>query len=68
MDSGYSRHMFRSRRWFRNLKPKYTRSVKFADEGKAKVTGIGNVGKNDSHQILDVLFIDGLAHNLLNIN
>ena len=54
--------------WFRNLKPKDGGLVKFADGIKSKVIGIGNIGKNDSNSINDVMLVEGLTHNLLSIS
>ena len=68
MDSGCSRHMNGNKSCFRNLKPKDARVVKFADGIKSKIVGIGNVGKNDSDLITDVMLVEGLTHNLLSIN
>ena len=45
LDSGCSRHMTGNKSWFRNLRPKDSRIVKFADGIKSKFIGIGNVGK-----------------------
>ena len=42
--------------------------MRFADGVKAKVIGLGNVGKDDSHKISDVLLVNGLTHNLLSIS
>ena len=68
LDSGCSRHMTGNRSWFRNLRPKDGGVVKFADGIKSKITGIGNVGKNNSELITDVMLVEGLAHNLLSIS
>ena len=68
LDSGCSRHMTGNKLWFRNLKPKDGGLVKFADGIKSKVIGIGNVGKNDSNLINDVMLVEGLTHNLLSIS
>jgi len=54
--------------WFRNLKPKDGEIVKFADGIKSKIVGIGNVGKNNSDLITDVMLVEGLTHNLLSIS
>ena len=68
LDNGYSRYMTRNKSWFRNLRSKDDGTIKFADGIKSKVIGIGNVGKNDSILINDVMLIEGLTHNLLNIS
>ena len=68
LDSGYSRHMTKNRSWFKNLRPKDKEVVKFADEIKSKIIGIGNVGKNNSNVIIDVMLVEGLTHYLLSIS
>ena len=67
LDSGCSRHMTGNKSWFRNLRTKDGGIVKFADGIKSKVIGIGNVGKNNSNLITDVILVEGLTHNLLSI-
>ena len=42
--------------------------MKFADDIKSKIIGIGNVGKNDSDLITNVMLVEGLTHNFLSIN
>ena len=68
MDSGCSRHMTRNESWFRNIKPKGGGVVKFADGIKSKIVSIGNVGKDNSDLITDIMLVEGLAHNLLSIS
>ena len=58
LDSGCSRHMTGKKSWFKNLRPKDGGIVKFADEIKSKVIGIGNVGKNNSNIITSQYNID----------
>ena len=65
LDSGYSRHMIRNKSWFRNLRPKDGAVVKFVDGVKSRIVGIGNVGKDDSDLITDVILVEGLTHKLL---
>jgi hypothetical protein len=43
-------------------------NVKFGDNSKGKIIGIGNIGKTHSLVIEDVLLVDGLKHNLLSIS
>ena len=59
--------MARNRSWFKNLRPK-DGVVKFADGIKSKIISIGNVGKNNSDLITDVMLVEGLTHNLLSIS
>ena len=42
--------------------------MKFADGIKSRIVDIGNVGKNDSNLINDVMLVEGLTHNLLSIS
>ena len=58
LDSECSRHMTGNKSWFKNLRPKDGGIVKFADEIKSKVIGIGNVGKNNSNIITSQYNID----------
>ena len=60
LDSGYSK--------FRNLIPKDGGVMKFADGVKSNIVGIGNVGKNNSDLITNVMLVEGLTHNLLSIS
>ena len=60
--------MTKNKSWFRNLRPKDRGIVKFADGIKSKIVGIGNVGKNDSDLITDIMLVEGLTHNLLSIS
>ena len=53
---------------FKNLRPKDGGVAKFADGIKSKIIGIGNVGKNNSDLIIDVMLVEGLTHNLLSIS
>ena len=54
--------------WFRNLRLKDGGVVKFADSVKSRIIGIGNVGKDNSDLMTDVMFAEGLTHNLLSIS
>ena len=53
---------------FKNLRPKDGGFGKFADGIKSRIVGIGNVGKNDSDLITNVMLIEGLTHNLISIS
>ena len=57
--------MIVNKSWFRNLKPKDSGIVKFADRINSRIMGIGNIGKNDSDLITDVMLVEGINHNLL---
>ena len=68
LDSGCSRHMTGNNSWFKNLRFKDGGVVKFADGIKSRIAGIGNVGKDDSDLITDIMLVEGLTHNLLSIS
>ncbi|XP_057496707.1 uncharacterized protein LOC130781518, partial [Actinidia eriantha] len=68
LDSGCSRHMTGDKSMFASLNPKDGGFVTFGDNSKGKIIGIGNVGKEPSHIIENVLLVDGLKHNLLSIS
>ncbi|XP_004500178.1 uncharacterized protein [Cicer arietinum] len=42
--------------------------VKYGDNNKGKILGIGDIGSNSIAVIKDVLFVEGLKHNLLSIS
>ena len=67
MDSGCSRHMTKDKSMFTSLNPKDGGFVIFGDNSKCKIIGIGNVGKESSPIIKNVLLVDGLKYNLLSI-
>ena len=68
LDSGCSRHMTGDKSMFASLNPKDGGFVTFGDNSKGKIIGIGNVGKEPSPIIENVLLVDGLKHNLLSIS
>ena len=43
-------------------------SVTFGDNSRARAIGIGSVGFVGTTQVEQVLFVDGLKHNLLSIS
>jgi hypothetical protein len=53
---------------FTSLTLKDGGNVKFGDNSKGKIIGIGNIGKTHSLVIENVLLVDGLKHNLLSIS
>jgi len=67
LDSGCSRHMTGDKRKIKNLKRKDQGFVTYGDNNKGKIIGTGDVGGGDTLEIKDVLFIEGLKHNLLSI-
>ena len=53
---------------FTSLKPKDGGFVTFGDNGKEKIVGISNIGKNFSTSIENVLLVKGFKNNLLSIS
>ena len=68
LDNRCSRHMIENKSWFRNLRSKNSGVVKFANSIKSKIVSIGNVGKNNSDLITDVMLVEGLTYNFLSIS
>jgi hypothetical protein len=68
LDSGCSRDMTGDKNKFTSLALKDGGNVKFGDNSKGKIIGIGNIGKTYSLVIENVLLVDGLKHNLLSIS
>jgi hypothetical protein len=65
MDSGYSRHMTRNKKWFSNLIPlSHKEYVTFEDNKKGKVLGIGVIKVNDHFTLNDVALMNKLRYNL----
>ena len=67
LDSGCSRHMTKNKALFISLKDYSGGSVRFGDEGKAKVIGKGTVSILGMSKLRNVYLVDGLKTNLLNI-
>lgn len=53
---------------FATLQPKDGGYVTFGDNSKGKIIGVGSIGKNPSPIIENVLFVEGLKHNLISIS
>ena len=53
---------------FTSLSSKDDGYVTFGDNSKGKIIGIGNVGKEPSPIIENVLLVNGLKYNLLSIS
>ena len=53
---------------FISLTPKSGGLVTFGDNSKGKIIGIGDVDKNFSISIKNILLVKGLKHNLLSIS
>jgi hypothetical protein len=69
MDSGCSRHMTRSKKWFSSLTPlSHKEFVTFGDDKKGKVLGTGVIKVNDYFTLNDVALMDKLRCNLLSVS
>ncbi|KAA3473878.1 zinc finger CCHC-type and RNA-binding motif-containing protein 1-like [Gossypium australe] len=68
LDSGCSRHMTGDKSHFMELMPKNGGEVTFGDNSKGLIEGIGSIGINSSTLIKNVLYVNGLKHNLLSIS
>jgi len=68
LDSGCSRHMIGDKSNIKNLKRKDQGFVTYGDNNKGKIIGTGHIVGGDTLEIKDVLLVEGLKHNLLNIN
>ncbi|GMI75526.1 hypothetical protein HRI_001221900 [Hibiscus trionum] len=53
---------------FMDLKPKSGGVVTFGDNSKGHIKGIGSIGNHSTILIENVLYVDGLKHNLLSIS
>jgi hypothetical protein len=69
IDSGYSRHMTRNKKWFFSLTPlSHKEYVTFGDDKKGKVVGTGIIKVNDYFTLNDVALMDKLKYNLLSVS
>jgi hypothetical protein len=67
MDSGGSRHMIRSKKWFSSLNPVIGKEyVTFGDKSRGKVVSRGSIRVNESFVLKDVVLVSNFA-NLLSI-
>ncbi|WVZ76408.1 LOW QUALITY PROTEIN: hypothetical protein U9M48_024385 [Paspalum notatum var. saurae] len=68
MDSGYSRHMTRHRKWFSNLNPVSTKEyITFGDNGQGKVLGV-LFRSLLSFPSREVAFVWNLGFNLVSVS
>ena len=66
MDSGYSRHMTRSSKWFSSLDPVIGKEyITFGDKSRGKVVSRGTIRVNESFILKDVALVSNLHFNLL---
>ena len=68
LDSGCSKHMTGDKDKFTYLLPRTKGYVTYGDNNKGKILGIGKVGKSSNISIENVLYVEGLKHNLLSIS
>lgn len=68
LDRGCSKHMTGDINKFSSLSLKAKGYVTYGDDNKGKILGVGIVGAPPCTIIEDVLFVEGLKHNLLSIS
>jgi hypothetical protein len=69
MNSGFSRHMTRNKKWFSSLTPlSHKEYVTFGDDKNGKVLGTGIIKVNDCFNLNDVALIDKLRYNIFSVS
>ncbi|RDX91960.1 hypothetical protein CR513_25976, partial [Mucuna pruriens] len=68
LNSGYSCYMTEERFMLQDIRPNSRGWVTFRGNQKGKVTRIGRIGKHHFPSIDNILFVEGLKHNLLSIS
>nr|XP_012575063.1 uncharacterized protein LOC105852845 [Cicer arietinum] len=68
LDSGCSKHMTGDKSKFLSLTLKEGGFVKYGDNNRGKIIGIGDIGNESTTVIKNVLYVEGLKHNLLSIS
>ena len=68
LDSGCSRYMTGDKKKFKNFKRKEQGFVTYGDNNKGKILGTCDVGGRNTFEIKDVLYVEGLKHNLISIS
>jgi len=66
LESGCSKHKTEDKDNFVNIFLKQDGHVTYGDNNKEKILGRGTIGDKNTFLINDVLFMEGLKHNLLN--
>ena len=56
------------RKWLSNIKPMDGGTITFGDITKGKIKGIGEVSIDDDVLVKNILFVEGLRHNLISIS
>lgn len=60
--------MTRDKSKFLSLTLKEGGFVKYGDNNKGKISGVGDIGNESTAVIKNVLYVEGLKHNLLSIS
>ena len=68
LDSGCSRHMTGNKKWLSKLEKKNGGNVTFGDSKTGKIRGIGEISIDDDVLVKNILFVDGLHHNLISVS
>jgi hypothetical protein len=69
MNSSYSRHMTRNKKWFSSFTPlSHKEYVTFGDDKNGKMLGTGVININDCFTLNDVALVDRLKYNLLSVS
>jgi len=68
LDSGCSKHMIGDKSKFLSISFKQEGHVTYGDNNKGRILGRGSIGDKDILIIHDVLYVEGLKHNLLSIS
>ena len=68
LDSGCSRHMTGNKRWLSKLEKKNGGNVTFGDNKTGKNRGIGEISIDDDVLVKNILFVDGIHHNLISVS
>jgi hypothetical protein len=69
MNSGFSRHMTRNKKWFSSLTPlSHKEYVTFGDDKKGKMLGTDIIKVNDCFNLNDVALVDKLRYNIFSVS
>ena len=69
VDSGCSRHMTGSSKWFSSLDPVQCKEyITFGDNSKGKVLSRGTIRVNENFVLKDVALVSNLHFNLLSVS
>ena len=68
LNSGYSKHMIGDKYKFVNIIFKQEGHVTYGDNNKGRIIGRGFIGDKSNLLVHEVLYVEGLKHNLLSIS